>query len=472
VGNSSLRPQRGLIRKELRPSQSEAVHLFAASVAVGCNGFAFIHEQRVGKTLPALACVVETEVPRLLIICLKKGISVWQKEINESLPPDWGVEVQMFHFQQLLNKKLFNRLKRWCAKTSTFMIVDEAHHIKRRGSKWSKRCRSLGKKCAYRLALTGTLIAQGIQDAWAVFDYLDPRIFGKWALTKREVNPETGRRVIRVVGGFQHRFLLMDPFWKSKVVGYQNEEEFQRIFHQHTYRITLKEAQIQAGQRPTIRKRRVLTCKLLPPAQTHYDELEEQLITVVNRKRVETPLQITLTMKLQQICGGYLIDEDSVAHELGSRAKLGLLRRALDCVVMSSMSVELQPVVVVCRFLHEIPRIRRVLQTHGYKTLVIKGGVEFDASVPITASAVILQIQSGVSIDLSFAEYLIFYSWDYSHINHEQTKFRVLKFNSRRVAYYYLVMKHTIDELILQAVLRKKNLATLVCDHYRRSKRE
>jgi hypothetical protein len=29
-------------------------------------------------------------------------------------------------------------------------------------------------------------------------------------------------------------------------------------------------------------------------------------------------------------------------------------------------------------------------------------------------------------------------------------------------------MKGTIDELILEAVLRKKRLADLVCDHYRR----
>jgi hypothetical protein len=181
----------------------------------------------------------------------------------------------------------------------------------------------------------------------------------------------------------------------------------------------------------------------------------------VNRKRIETPLVITLSMKLQQICGGFLIDEDGEPHDVGEE-KLRLLSQALDRVPTGKR------VVVVCRFLHEIDRIRQVLRARKYRVTVIRGGVEFYANAPITATAIIVQIQSGVSIDLAVASYMIYYSWDHSYINNEQSRFRVLSYTSPRVTYYYLVMKETIDELILQTVIRKKNLATLVCDHYRR----
>jgi hypothetical protein len=443
-----------IIRKELRQSQTEAVRRWEESPS---NGFIFLHEQRSGKTLPALACVVLSKVVQLLVVTTKKGISVWEKEIRESLPPDWAVERRILNYSQLQNKSVVGKLKRWMGKASTFMIVDEAHHIKRRGSVWSRRCRTLGKRAEYRLALTGTLIAQGIQDAWAVFDYIDPSILGKWAITEKE-GP-----IIRVIGGFQHKYLIMHPKWRSKVIGYQNEGEFQEVLHQHSYRITLREAQRQAGQRPTLIRRRYFKGELDATSRRHYSELEETLRTTVRRKRIETPLAITLAMKLQQICGGFVIDEDGTAIDLGGHEKLRLLSQAIDAVPCPERFV------VVCRFLHEIDWITRLLKRRRIASITIKGGVEFDASTTITTRAVILQIQSGEAIDLAFAKYLIFYSWDYSHINHEQVRFRVLQFSSQRVSYYYLVMKNTVDELILKAVLEKKNFATLICDYYRRS---
>lgn len=453
MGNSSQRSDGSLIRKKLRPYQAESVRLWEESLS---NGFGFFHEQRVGKSLPALKCVTLTPATRLLIVCLKKGISVWQKEIRESLPPDWKVEVEIINYSQLLNKSRHNKRRRWLAGAPSFMIVDEAHHIKRRGSRWSKRCRSLGRKAKWRLALTGTVIAQGIQDAWAVFDYMDPKIFGKWQITKR-VGPKT----FVVIGGFQPRYLIMDYKWKSKIVGYQNEEEFMEIFHRHCDRQTLREVKKAAGDRPHITRRGTIFGELYAASRKHYDELEQKLITVVNQKRIETPLVITLTMKLQQICGGYLIDEDGVVQDLGTYEKLKLLSQALD-------RVPRERVVVVCRFIHEIEAIRALLRRRGYGTQTIKGGVDFDASQKITAKAIILQIQSGVSIDLSIAKVMIFYSWDYSHINHQQSLFRVLSYHSTRVTYYYLVMKRTIDELILQAVRKKGSFSALVCDHYRK----
>jgi superfamily II DNA or RNA helicase len=443
-----------VIRKELRQSQTEAVRRWEKSPSYG---FIFLHEQRAGKTLPALACVVLSKAVQLLVITTKKGISVWEKEIRESLPSNWTVDRRILNYSQLQNKSTIGKLKRWMRKRPTFMIVDEAHHIKRRGSKWSRRCRSLAHYADHRLALTGTLIAQGIQDAWAVFDYIDPAILGKWAITERKEG------IIRVVGGFQHKYLLMHPKWRSKVIGYQNEEEFKEILHRHSYRITLREAQRQAGQRPTLIRRRYFKGELSATSRRHYNELEETLRTTVRRKRIETPLAITLAMKLQQICGGFIIDENGAAIDLGGHEKLGLLSQAVDAVPYSERFI------VVCRFLHEVDWITRLLKRRKVMVTVIKGGTDFDASTTITTRAVILQIQSGEAIDLAFAKYLIFYSWDYSHINHEQVRFRVLKFSSQRVSYYYLVMKNTVDELILKAVLEKKNFAALICDYYRRS---
>jgi hypothetical protein len=422
------------------------------------------HEQRVGKTLPALAIVDYQKPARLLVVSTKKGTRVWHKEIRESLELDWACEIRVLNYEQLLDKRFHNQLRRWLASDESFMIVDEAQHIKRRGSKWSKRCRSLGRKANWRLALTGTPIAQGIQDAWAIYDFLDPSIFGKWVITRKTFLPGQRRPKIEVVGGFQHRYLIMDRFWKSKVIGTRNEEEFYRIFHQHCIRKTLAEVKREAGHRALRTRRVILRQPLSAGERRPYDELERELVTVVNHKRVETPLVMTLMMKLQQISGGFVIvgsDEDREVHNVGN-TKLRLLLLALG-----RLAKEDRPV-VVCRFIHELDAIVSALEFAGYSVKRVQGGVDFDPEGEITEDAIALQIQSGVAIDLSVATCAIFYSWDFSYINHEQARFRILFYNSERVTYYYLVMEGTVDELILEAMLNKKRVADVVCDHYRR----
>lgn len=422
------------------------------------------HEQRVGKNLITLA-IWDIERPRrILVITTKKGIKVWKKEISESLDlSDWryAPEIQTINFSQLQRKSRHNRLRKWLDGSTSFMTVDEAHHIKKRGSVWSRRCRALGKKADWRLALTGTPIAQGIWNSWAIFDYLSKKIFGPWTIVEKI--PRPGRKpLLRIVGGFQHRYLIMDARWRSKVVGTQNEEEFYEIFHRHSVRKTLAEVKREAGHKATRIRRVVLTGQLSRVERRHYGELEEKLRTVVNQEEISTPLVMTLSMKLQQICGGYLLDESKRAHRLGT-SKINLLRPLL-------VQLREEKPVIVCRFIHELNAIEAMLVAFGYTVKRIQGGTEFDPKEPIHETAILLQIQSGEAIDLAVSSTIIFYSWNYSYIDYEQSRFRILQYMSEKVSYYFLVMANSIDELILEAVQQKKRLADLVCDHYRSAK--
>jgi hypothetical protein len=78
-----------------------------------------------------------------------------------------------------------------------------------------------------------------------------------------------------------------------------------------------------------------------------------------------------------------------------------------------------------------------------------------------------MQIQSGMAVDMSQADDIIFYSTDYSYLNLEQARFRVLAYAKEYARYYFLLAEGTIDEQIFQAVTQKKNLAKLVVDTYR-----
>lgn len=442
------------LRVSLRDSQAEAVKR-----ALPHDGFGLFMEQQTGKTRVALAIVAKREPTDLLIVTLKKIIPVWYSAIEESLPENHGIKIRVLNFDQMWNRR--KALKAWMENSPrSMMIIDESHKIKSRGNRFSKACRVIAWKrskkknqpqvitarARYRLALTGTPVAQGLEDAWAQFDFIDPKIYGPWSKFEK--------RYIELGGYYnkQHRK-------HTDIVGYRHQEEFNRKFHQYSYRITTKEAR----EKPLLIHRKFLRRRMLKVAQVIYDELESKLITEVNQKKVSVKNVISLTMKLQQICGGYIrTDEGDLA--LVHRDKFRMLRDVLEEETNGLIN---PPKIVICaRFLWEISYIENLVDRLNLTRTTIKGGSEFSGE--LQTNIAIVQIQSGIGINLSNADVLIFYSWDYSYINHDQMKFRISNFTKPVLLYYYLIMEGTVDEQLYQAVSKKKRFADLICDHYRK----
>lgn len=442
------------LKVSLRGSQAEAVRR-----AIKHAGFGLFMEQRTGKTRAALAIVAERHPSDLLIVTLKKVIPVWHAAIDECLPDGHGIKIRVLNFEQMWSHR--KALMSWMENSpSSMMILDESHRIKTKGSRFSKACRVIAWKrstkkgqsmeliprARYRLILTGTPIAQGREDAWAQFDFLDPTIFGTWE-------------------EFETRYLEWGGYYNkqhkkhTEIVGYRNTDEFDELFHKYSYRITLAEAR---EKKPLIH-RKFIKRKMLPAAQVAYDELEQKLITEVRKKKVSAKNVVSLTMKLQRICGGYL-KTDEGDEILVHRDKFRMLRDVLE--EESSRVSPFKKIVICARFLLEIAYIEKIVDRMGLTKTVIKGGSSFEGI--LETDVAIVQVQSGIGIDLSNADVLIFFSWDYSHINHDQMKFRISNFTKPKFMYYYLIMDGTVDEQLYQVVSQKKRLADVICDHYRR----
>lgn len=460
-----------MILTSLSPNQAEA-----RDKAIQLTGFGLFSEQRVGKTLTALS-IVDYWKPRILVvICPKKAIRVWREQLKEHIEFDWSCTKFVVHYEALCrssaDRRRWRRLyDKWKEQEHTVCtIVDEAHRIKRRGSAQSRMIRTLGfPRSDYRLALTGTPIAQGREDAWALFDFIMPGALGN---TWEE---------------FRNRYLKTEEeqrkdYSYKKIVGYKNTKRFDRIFHEYSYRKTLREAQKEAGREPYRVRRSVVRFDLKPESRRIYNELLTNLEAEVRKKKVSTPLVMTLVFKLQQLTGGYLIHTESLYDEEGlplltprGKAKIhkSIIPIGREKIVELTNVLKQFPTekkVVICvQYRHEINRIARRLERMGRTYQTIAGGESFDGK--FNTSAVILQIRSGVAIDLADADTYILYSWNYSYIDYEQGRFRVLKFTSRQVNYIYLMARDSIDEDIYEAVVKKKNLAKLVCDKYRRKRR-
>jgi SNF2 family DNA or RNA helicase len=446
-----------MLLKLLRSHQVEAV-----DKAEPYPGFAFFLEQRTGKTLAALALVDRRKPSLLLIVTLKKGRRVWMKEIQESMEFDWPCSVRVIHYQRLhRDRKQIRKLFREHGPEGIFIIGDESHLFKRRGSQASRVMRSLAKLSQWRLALTGTPLAPrsttkrrkragnivkvtaGLEDAWAQFDFIDPAIFGSH-------------------DDFCDRYLKKGGFRGFKVIGYQNKKEFYELFHKYSYRKLLREVQ----EVPTKICRRRVRFDLSPKTRRIYIEMDREMSTLVNGSRVTLPLVVSKTTKLQQISSGFLIDgEEDRIHEFG-KDKLNALEKLLRELFSQGHR---EKIVICAKFTRELSQAAKLIRRMGLTHQLIAGGTEYDGEFNVDVALV--QIKSGVAIDLSHAKHFVFYSCSHNFIEYEQARFRILAYDTRQAMFYYLMARDSMDELVYEAQTRKKDLSTLVFDYYRRKRK-
>lgn len=469
MGALGGRTDRCVILTSLRPYQSEA-----RDRALAHSGFALFPEQRTGKCLTALSIVDARKPDILFIIAPKQAVRVWKKQLQEHVRFDWPCQRIVTHYEAVCrsskDRKWFRKqFRAWEAEgKSVFMIVDEAHRIKRRGTAQSRMIRSLGSFCEWRLILTGTPIAQGLHDAWALFDFIQPGALEFKYSTPRK-KPE--------LPSFEKKYVVKGGFQGKKIVGYRNKKRFNEIFHRYSHRLTLREAQIQSGLRPYRVKREIIRFDLKPDSRRAYEELLVDLKTEVRKKKISTPMVMTLISKLQQIAGGYVIHSEPLYDSDGiplltKRGKPKVQKTIIpvgrEKMVQLARVIEREKkkLVICAQYTHEVEAISRLLTRKGRSWKIISGGSKFDGK--FDTDCIILQIRSGEAIDLAAAGTYIFYSWNHSYINHEQARFRILEFKTRQVNYIYLMANDTVDEEIYQAVTQKKDLATLVCDKYRR----
>jgi len=424
------------------------------------GGFGIWLEQRTGKTRTAVKIADTVQPAHLWIICPKAGGAapeVWWREIGAWMKEHHGLDetqIRVENYEQWVSKRkaLYKEAK---SLRDLMIICDESHYIKSRGTSRSRTVRHLGRLARWRLALTGTPIAQGIHDAWSQFDFIDPGVFGKFDNTYED--PKT--RKVLLKEGFEGRYLVYGGYKKHDVVGFRNEEEFYKKFHAHSYRKTLREAR----DTPLILKYEKVPVELLRKTREAYEQLKHDLITEVNKRKIKVKNVLASLIKLQQVTGGSVLmagENDGDKPELIdiSREKLHALSRLVKRIPEGKF-------IVIARFRHEMDRIANSLRQYGYNVGIVRGGEPYDGK--FKHDCIVMQIQAGIAVDMSKANSILFYSVDFSMLNFEQARFRILDFTKLVGHYYFISANDTIDEDIYLAITRKRNVAKLVCDTYR-----
>lgn len=432
------------------------------------SGVALLMEMGTGKSLVGIALVGSLyqfgKADRALVVAPLSVTGVWEEEFVRFADFPFTLTVlkgsvakKREQLQNLSNDGLqivvVNYESAWrlekelLAYDPDIIIADEGHKIKDHRSRQSKCMHHLGDKARYKLLLTGTVISNRELDVYSQYRFLNQGIFGSSFYTFRS-------RYFDMVGYGNHT-----PVFRSWMTA-----EFLDKLHSIAFRVTKAECLDLPAVTEEIRM-----IDLEPKVRKLYDEIERESYAELGKSEVTVTNILTKMVRLSQISGGHLPDDDGRMNTV-STAKLGALEDIVDSAVAGGSKL-----VVIARFSAELDDIQRMLERKRIGCAVIRGGVkdrqseidrfQNDDSCPIFLGQI---AAAGLGITLTAASAMVFFSVDYSYSNFDQAKARIHRAGqTQSCTYIYLCCRNTIDRKVLSALGRKQDLARSLVDDYR-----
>lgn len=371
-----------------------------------------------------------------------KGTVAKKKEQLTKLP-DVGLNVVVVNYESAwrLEKELLTL-------NADLVIADEAHKLKENRSKQSQGMHRIGDKARYKLLLTGTVITNRELDVFSQYRFLAPQIFGTSFYA------------------FRNRYFDMSGYGNhTPVFRKWMKDEFLQKLHSVAFRVTKAECL----DLPAITEE-VRTVDLEKDAMKLYNGIEDESYAELDESEVTAANILTRLLRLSQITGGHLTDDDGAVNTV-SRAKLEALSDIIDAAM-----AEDKKLVVMARFVPELDDMQELLEKKKIGYAVIRGNIkdrdseirrfQYDDRCRVFVGQI---AAAGLGITLTAANTMVFYSLDYSMSNFEQAKARIHRAGQKEHCHYiYLVCRNTVDRKVLYALRQKQNLAKTLIDDYRR----
>lgn len=445
------------------------------SLAAGRDGFAYFAEMGTGKTAATINTLRnvyfnEKKILRTLIICPIVVCENWRREFNAHSKMGAKVHVlkgagkrrlkifneqialdpsQVFvtNFEALQMKDLYACLKKWGPQV---VVVDESQRIKNYKSLRTKLVVELGDSAQYRYILSGTPILNNPMDIFGQYRFLDK-----------------GTTFDRNFFAFRNRFFFDKnagmpsqkyfPDWRPRP---GIEKEFHRMIYKKAIRVLKKDC---LDLPPIVRKQ--VTVELAADQKKMYDSMRKHFIAYLDDKACVASIALTKALRMQQIVSGFFMDDEGAAHQFKESPRLDALKECIELLPENAK------VIIWSCFKENYKVIEDMLEQLGIKYAILIGGltdtlrqqqIDLFQTDPTVRVMVANQQAGGVGVTLTAASYMIYYSRSFSLEADLQSEARCHRGGSEihdKITRIDLVAPATIDEIILEALVRKENLA-------------
>ena len=458
----------------------------AYNIALALRGAALLMDMGTGKTLTTVAVTgrrfLDGRVKRVLIVAPTSVCAVWPQEYQKFgdfparvalLLGDHAQRVRQLKWlcapaptgmQEPLRVAVINYESAWRLKdgkidhlqqyNADLVVCDESQRIKSPTAKQSKAVWKLGELARYRIILSGTPIQKDTRDIWSQYRFLDPTVF-----------PMS-------YGSFQGRYAIMGGFEGRQYIGARNIEELTRKTHACGFRIKKEECLDLPPK--TYEDYPV---ELDPKSRTLYKQLQKQSIAELENGGEVTANHVLVRMlRLQQLTGGFLVDDKGERHQVNT-AKLDALKDIVESLVLD----EGKKLIIFSRFLAEMDAVQAMVSGMlGKERLSL---VRIDGSVKAKDRGSIVQRfqydpacrvflgeldACAEGLTLTAAQTVVYYSVNWNYAKYQQSADRVHRIGQTGTCtYIHLVAPGTIDAKIMKALKTKEDLAKSVVDNWR-----
>jgi SNF2 family DNA or RNA helicase len=441
------------IQASLRNYQIEGLHWLDRLRSMHLNGI-LADDMGLGKTLQAITTLTQykTEHPQgiSIVVCPTSLVYNWKEEFSKFNPQFRVLAVDGNPNQR---KKLLGEIEQYDIiitsytllqkdiefyKTIPFgyAILDEAQHIKNRGTRNAQSVKTI--QAAHRLILTGTPIENSLDELWSLFDFLMPgllssydRFLEKYIRSPSQQSGKNLETLRRKVAPFILRRMKKDVLSDLPPVS-------EIIYHCH-----LSEIQQELYRSYAASAREELS----------------QLVKKEGFDRVQIHVLATLT-RLKQICCHPAIFAKDQA-ESGDSSKYDMLLELLQTLMEGRHKT-----VIFSQYTRMLNIMREDLQKQGIRFEYLDGSSKNrlsivkkfneDQNIPIF----LVSLKAGGSgLNLVGADTVIHYDMWWNPAVENQATDRVHRLGQKQsVSSYKLITLNTIEEKILELHNRKKSL--------------
>lgn len=440
------------VKAKLRSYQTEGVSWLERLRSMHLGGV-LADDMGLGKTLQAICAItaVHSADPKAksLIVCPTSLLYNWKEEVAKFNPKlkvqvvdgvparrreliESSDDVDLFVTSYTLLQK---DIEVYQKTIFSYLILDEAQHIKNRGTRNAKSVKML--RGNYRLILTGTPIENSLEELWSLFDFLMPGLLGTYErfvekyIRRTETNTSNLENLKRKIFPFILRRMKADVLKDLPPVS------------EITYHCQLTQVQ------QDLYKSYALAAK-------------EELSRLVQKEgfdKIRIHVLATLT-RLKQICCHPAIFAKDGAQR-GDSAKYEML---MD--LLSNLMENKKKAVVFSQYTKMLHIMRNDLEEMGVSFSYLDGSTknrmdivkEFNANENISVFLISLKA-GGVGLNLTGADTVIHYDMWWNPAVEAQATDRVHRIGQKSsVSSYKMITLGTIEEKILSMQERKKGL--------------
>lgn len=400
-----------------------------------------------GKTLIALSAIDMIKEPgTYLIFTPAKAIDQYIKEANKYL-----TYANVFDYRKQIKKKptlqssmvnigILNYESAHLVDTKVkykALILDESHKCKNYTSLISKTIRKISSENTY--IFSGTPQDKNRHEVFAQFAILNPDLLGVKYL-------------------FYERFFVTDDYFNP--VKEKRPDELAEIIEKISYGDDSENLLDLPDSNDFI-------------VDCHLGDIKRYYDTFSNKKVLrgkgwmalgDTPPKVR--SKKTQLCSGFIIDEEGVAHRTHFNPKEKPFLETID---------KCDKAIIYTCYDEEQTIIEELLK--GKKFAMVNGTLpkkECDQNIQDMKDGkidyLVMQIQSGnAALDFPMIDNVIYYSLHDSYIFYEQSKYRIRRLGKTNPCnYYYLLVKGSVEKDRYRSVKNKKNFNDQEKSHYRR----